>query len=248
MSPQAPDSPAPKTGQPRIDKPSLGIIATMTREGFKSEIHHSVNDGIEMVEFLGDADIDADGANGQNGARAAYRADDRGTEALANGGMGIRGGRVVFIESWGKDIAITTDEGMPLVLSNGNIPTKTAYRFPDRGTKDPEAYVDAETVPYIVVPPIVCQRAHGVVLGCMAEARNMRTGQSVECVVADIGPRTKTGEVSMAAARALGIPSSPRNGGTNDPIVRYRLWPGRHGYIGDKRLALQRFGGGGYIA
>ena len=44
----------------------------------------------EKVTFIADADIDADGANGQNDARAAYKADDSGSEALANGGMGIR--------------------------------------------------------------------------------------------------------------------------------------------------------------
>jgi hypothetical protein len=63
-----------------------------------------------------------------------------------------------------------------------------------------------------------------VVRGC--KARVTRGNKSVDCVVADKGPRDKIGELSIAAARAIGVPSSPRNGGTDKPELLYELWPG----------------------
>lgn len=182
-------------------------------------------DDTGKVTFVADADIDADGANGQNGAVAAYRVDNRGSEHLANGGMKIIGGRVQFAESWGKDIVLVQN-GRPLVLPGGIIPSRTAYRFKGKSENDPAAYVDAETIPYAVVSPLIRNRAKGVVLGCRAVMTNIVNGKTVEGVVADIGPRAKIGELSIAAARALGIPSNPRSGGTQDHIVRYELFPG----------------------
>src|SRR6266550_2391695 len=74
----------------------------------------------EKVTFVADADIDADGANGQNDARAAYMADDSGSEALANGGMGIRHGEVVGIADWFKDIVVI-ENGKPRIFLGGTI-------------------------------------------------------------------------------------------------------------------------------
>jgi hypothetical protein len=45
-------------------------------------------------------------------------------------------------------------------------------------------------------------------------------------VVADKGPSKKIGELSIAAARAIGLNPSPRNGGTETPELLYELWPG----------------------
>lgn len=169
-----------------------------------------------------DADVDADGANGQHGERAAYRADDRGSEALANGGMHANAdGTVGFSASWGKDIVILGRNGLAHIFPDGVIASKTALVLDENSL--PNSYVDAETVPYIVVSPTIRQKARGVVLGC--RARLSYRDKSVECVVADIGPRSKVGEASIAACRAVGIPSSPRSGGA-DSGVMYELWPG----------------------
>src|SRR6266516_4401605 len=82
----------------------------------------------EKVTFDADADIDAAGANGQNGARAAYREDDKGSEALANGGMGIRHGEVVGAEDWFRDIVVVEDD-KPKIFPGGIIVSKTAYHI-----------------------------------------------------------------------------------------------------------------------
>jgi hypothetical protein len=199
------------------------IIARITGEGFVSTIEE---DDIRRVFFTGDADIDADGANGQHGKQPAYMVGNRGSEHLANGGMTIRGGKVVGNSSWFRDIVICGADGQPREFPGGVIASKTAYRFPDMAVDDPAAYVDSETVPYIVVPPIVRQATRGKVMGCRARATNLTNGKQSWGVVADIGPRTKTGEVSIEMARRLGIPHSPRTGGSSVPNVLYELWPG----------------------
>jgi len=199
----------------------LRTLGTISSEGFSCKITE-YDDG--KVYFLADADIDADGANGQNGAPAAYKVDDSGTELLANGGMKIIQGKVFCAQSWARDIVILGDDNEPKVFPGGIIASMTWYRHPGKLPNDPAAYVDSETIPYIVVPPLVIQKTAGIVRGC--KARATWRGKSVECVVADKGPSNKTGELSIAAARAIGLPSSPRNGGTEKPEVLYELWPG----------------------
>lgn len=199
----------------------MKTIGTISGEGFACPIREDKG----RVWFTADADIDADGANGQSGAIAAYRADNKGSEHLANGGMKVVGGKVVFAADWGRNIVVVGKDNQPLVLKNGVIPSKTWYVYPGYLRNDPCAYVDSETVPYIVVPPLIVQQTVGAVRGCRARATYK--GKVVDCVVADLGPRTKVGEVSIALARALGIPSSPRTGGSNVPDVLYELWPGQ---------------------
>jgi hypothetical protein len=84
------------------------------------------------VHFLADADIDADGANGQNGAPAAHKADDSGTELLSNGGMKIVRGKVVCAQSWARNIVILNDDNEPKVFPGGIIASMTWYRHPGK--------------------------------------------------------------------------------------------------------------------
>jgi hypothetical protein len=199
----------------------MRTIGTITNEGYSCTITED-DDG--RVHFLADADIDADGANGQNGGPVAYKVDDSGTELLANGGMKIVHGKVVCASPGARDIVILDVDNEPKVFPGGVIASKTWYRHPGKLLSDPAAYVDSETVPYIVVPPLIIQKTVGIVRGC--KARVTWRGTSVECVVADKGPPRKIGELSIAAARAVGLPSSPRNGGTENQEVLYELWPG----------------------
>ena len=200
----------------------MRIIGTITNEGYSCIIRE---DEEGRVFFEADGDIDADGANGQNGGPAAYRDDNRGTESLANGGMTLRNGKVICAKPWARDIVILGNDNEPKVFPGGIIASLTWYRHPGKPANDPAAYVDAETVPYIVVPPLIIQGTAGIVRGC--KARVTRGNKTVDCVVADKGPRNRIGELSIAAARALGLPPSPRNGGTERPEILYELWPGK---------------------
>ena len=198
------------------------VLGTITTESFTCEIWEDP-DG--RVHFKADADIDADGANGQNGGRPAYTNTDSGSDYLANGGMAIRAdGKVICEHSWARSVVILDTDNQPKVFPGGLIASMTWYRHLAKKKSDPSAYVDSETVPYIVVPPLVVQKTTGVVRGC--KARVSWQGKSVDCVVADKGGATRIGELSIAAARALGIPESPRNGGLAAAEVLYELWPG----------------------
>jgi len=44
------------------------------------------------------------------------------------------------------------------------------------------------------------------VKGCSAVVTNTQNGRSVQAVVADGGPSDKLGEISLACARAIGVP------------------------------------------
>ncbi|TQK01128.1 M15 family metallopeptidase [Herbaspirillum sp. SJZ107] len=204
-------------------KPAANTVTlgTINDKGYVCQIYQ---DNDSRVYFTADADIDADGANGQNGQAVAYRADDTGTEKLANGGMRIDGGKVICEKAWARDVVILGADNEPKVFRDGVIASTTWYRHPGKAPDDPSAYVDAETVPYIVVPPLVVQKTVGIVRG--SKARVTWNGKSVDCVVADKGPSDKIGELSIAAARALGIDPSPRNGGHHATNVFYELWPG----------------------
>lgn len=197
------------------------VIATISGEGFNCPITED-EDG--RVHFLADADIDADGANGQHGKRAAYMVDNGGSEHLANGGMQIVDGKVICAHDWARSIVILDHDNEPKVFPGGIIASMTWYRDQTLPKSDPNAYVDAQTVPYIVVPPVIIKRVAGIVCGC--KARVSWNGKSVDCVVADRGPASKIGELSIAAADALGIPSNPRTGGRQQNDVLYELWPG----------------------
>lgn len=198
----------------------MRTIGVITNEGFSCPISED-SDG--RVFFTADADIDADGANGQNGAQAAYKSDDSGSELLANGGMQLKHGKVICAKNWARDIVILDTDNEPKIFAGGIIASQTWYRHPGKAPSDSAAYVDAETIPYIVVPSMIVQGTAGVVRGC--KARVTWKGKSVDCVVADKGPAGKIGELSIAAARALGMPASPRSGGTERQEVLYELWP-----------------------
>lgn len=199
----------------------MRTIGTISNEGFTCTLREAV-DG--RVFFVADADIDADGANGQSGARAAYMVGDKGLEALANGGMKMSGGRVICAQSWARDIVLLGPDNQPMVFPGGVIASTTWYRHRNRKISDPAAYLDSATVPYIVLPPMAIQGVEGIVRGC--KARVTWRGKSLDAVVGDKGPRTKVGELSIAAAERLGMKSSPRTGGVTAAEVTYEFWPG----------------------
>ena len=196
------------------------LVGTISGDGFESSITED-NDG--RVWFYADADIDADGANGQHGAKVAYMSDNSGSEHLAYGGMQRVDGKVICAHDWARSIVILGADNEPKEFSGGVIASKTWYRYPGKSPNDPTAYVDSQTISYIVVPPIIIKGVSGIVCGC--KARATLGGKSIDCVVADRGPAKKIGELSIAAADALGIPSSPRNGGREKADILYELWP-----------------------
>lgn len=160
------------------------------------------------------AAIDADGSP------RAYGPHNTGLDWTANAG------------SPGNWFGVATDKrGEPVIQGPqdphpGFYVSTTAYENEDFTASDPRRYLDSEGVPYVVIPGKLRTHTPGIVLGCKAEVTNMRTGVCVTAVVGDVGPSNKIGEVSIALAHALGIPSDPKTGGTTQPILDFEVFPG----------------------
>jgi hypothetical protein len=180
------------------------------------------------VHWQNGAAIDADGANGQNGNAFAYRYPTNDGLDDIHGSAGFPNG------SW-QDVLVNDGNGHPLTDGNGNAYSLTTYTWPDRPIAT--RAVDATAVAYVVVNPHVRRNATGVVIGSKAVATYQ--GNSVDAVVADVSGPNDIGEISIAAAEALGIPSSARHGGVSRG-VQFEFWPGTPAVIDGETYLLQR--------
>lgn len=89
--------------------------------------------------------------------------------------------------------------------------------------RDPHRFVDAARIPYVVLPPIGFKHAR---LGDFATVINLRNGKLTGAILADESSSDlEMGEGSIALAKALGIDSNPRTGGTDDDVA-YVIYPG----------------------
>lgn len=131
--------------------------------------------------------------------------------------------------------ALATDnkepDGEPIIQDEddpapGFYVSMTAYTNKGVAYEDPLRYLDSAVIPFAVIPPKLRNAVPPKFLGCHVEMTNLENEKFVSGIMGDIGPDNKLGEASIAAAAALGIKSSPKNGGTSRKIVRYRLRPG----------------------
>jgi len=180
-----------------------------------------LQDDDKQIHWASGAAVDADGSNGQNGNPFAYRADDQGLDVNADAGWPNEGWRNVLIDN---------GNGFPLGDGNGNWYSSTTYTWPSRPI--PTRFVDATAVPYVVVNPIVRTNSVGVVIGCLAQITY--NGTTISAVVADVSGGGDIGEISIAAATALRIPSSPRTGG-----VTFQFFPDQAAVINGVTYLLQ---------
>jgi len=169
------------------------------------------------IVFQAGMEIDADGAY-----RAYHPPPDTGLglDNLHNAGEPGNWFGVVTDNgrSDGRPIVQRSDDPAP-----GFLVSSTALEDPARDRTDPRRYLDAETIPYIVLPG---HMAVGASLGDFATVVNRRNARSVGAICGDIGPRNKIGEASIATAKAIGIPESPRTGGISAKIVLYLIFVG----------------------
>lgn len=181
-----------------------------------------------------DGDIDADGANGQSG-QPAYTPDNRGLDVLINAKNG---------NEW---VGVVTDRnGHPIIQPPGSYApgayvSQTSYHYPGKALTDPDCYIDAQGVPFVVISSLLLSALSGVFLGCLA--RLTYKGVSIWAVVGDVGPRYKIGEISIAAAKLLGIPSSARTGGVDEMAIGYEFWPNVPAVVNDKTFTLMHSSG-----
>jgi hypothetical protein len=169
------------------------------------------------VVFQAGMEIDADGA---------YRAyhpppdSDKGLDNLDNAGHPGNWFGVVTDngEANGTPVVQKSDDPAP-----GFFVSATSLEDPTFNRADPRRYVDAEHIPYIVLPSGL---GAGAGLGDYAVVINRKTGDQSYAICGDIGPRRKIGEASIAAAKAVGVPSSPRVGGVSAKIIFYLVFAG----------------------
>lgn len=110
--------------------------------------------------------------------------------------------------------------------------------------KDTSLHFDGEALnadedKYIVVPPAIIQGVVGIVLGCQAHCVNTLNSMETDAVVGDIGPHKKIGEISVAAAKALGLNPSPTHGGIDTHVIEYTLNPDTAAVVDGKEYELQ---------
>jgi len=163
--------------------------------------------------------IDGDGANGATGGVACYVPAGSGLPSLdylANAGSpGDWWG--IYCDVHG--VPLTQDATMPVP---GAYISTTSYQNLQFQASDPQRYLDAVAVPFIVVPRRFQTSVPGAVLGCKAIVTYGGVSP-VTAVVGDIGP--DFGEGSIALAKALGIPGTPKSGGVNSGVVM-QIFPG----------------------
>jgi len=169
--------------------------------------------------FQSGMSIDADGA-----FRAYHPDDEKGLDHLANAG---RPGNW-----WGLVTDNGSPGGKPLIQrfrdpAPGYYISSTSLADSFRELNDPLRYVDSETIPFIVLP---ANKRFGARLGDLCIVYNPVMDEYCGGVFADLGPRNKIGEASIAMAKKLGIPSSPKTGGIAHGIV-YLVFPrSSHGW------------------
>jgi hypothetical protein len=101
----------------------------------------------------------------------------------------------------------------------------TSYQLEHFAQTDPRRYLNAEVIPYAVVPGWLRREAVGVILGCYGVLENLDNGLSVPLMVGDEGPAV--GEFSCAALKVINVNPDPRNGGNQNLRYRCTLFPGK---------------------
>ncbi len=171
-------------------------------------------DDDKRIHYIADMDVDVDGA------KHSYRLDNRRPPALddIHASAGYPNG------SWHNVLVRDPkDSHVPYVDIEGFCVSMTSYFREDYPYTDRHRWVDAETVPYIVLPGSIRQLCKGVVLGCKARITRTTDGRVVDGVYAD-SSGGNIGEVSVCTAQHFGSQWNA-NCGDDRKIYEYEFWP-----------------------
>ncbi len=184
--------------------------------------HHSTTawscstSGVQAFVYQSGMAIDADGAY------RAYNPDYRlGLDSIENAGHP------------GNWWALATDtgnpDGRPVIQKKGDpapgyyVSMTSLYDSSVEDEHNPRRFVDAASIPYVVLPPEGFKYAK---LGDFATVMNFENGKIADAIVADeSAPDLPMGEGSIALAKMLDIYPDARTGGT-DRGVAYVIYPG----------------------
>lgn len=184
---------------------------------------YSAEIGGYIIEDL-PLNCDGDGANGQS-SDPCYVPEGSGLphlDNLANAGhpgnwwgLACRPNGIPFLQG-------PTDPAPMAYIST------TAYQCPDTEINDPMRYLDAASVPFIVVPASFVRGVPGIVKGCACEVEYK--GKIVPAMVGDVGPQF--GEFSLFLCKQFD-PNATCHGTSISSGVTVRVWPGKAfpGYV-----------------
>jgi hypothetical protein len=105
---------------------------------------------------------------------------------------------------------VTGPDGVPLVQRDdqpkpGFFISTTALRQPGVSAEEPDAYLDSNEIPFVVIPSNWQRNAHhGLGLGDFVAVLRKSNGSLSFAIVGDLGPKQKLGEGSVALHQGLG--------------------------------------------
>lgn len=160
--------------------------------------------------------IDADGA-----PKAYNRNNSIALDFLANAG---RPGNWWALVTDGNGDPVEQTAGDP---APGYFVSTTTLTNPGFPREKPAHYIDSSTIPFVVLPggrfpQFTSQKL--LRLGDVGVAYNIANGKMCFTQFCDTGPAKKIGEGSIALAQALGINSSPKNGGVEARQIVYAVF------------------------
>lgn len=188
-------------------------------------MHHWTLDetlGCYVIENL-PLNCDGDGANGKQGGIACYVPVGSGLPSLdylANAGSP---GNWWGIYTQGG-IPVKQTQGMPVP---GAFISTTSYEnknYPDGSAipqSNPDRYLDAVAIPYVVIPRAFQKSVPGIVLGCKCEVEYK--DKIAPAMSGDIGP--DFGEFSINLCKQFDPLATPKSTNITSGVT-LRIWPG----------------------
>ncbi len=186
----------------------------------------------KRIHYIADMSVDVDGAH------HSYRLDNKRPPALddIHASAGYPNG------SW-QNVLVPDphNSSKPYVDSEGFCVSMTSYWREGFEKIDRRRWVDAETVPYMVLPGSIRQLCKGVVLGCRARVTQQTTGgMIVDGVYAD-SSGSNIGEVSVKSAHRFGSQWNANNGDERK-IYLYEFWPDAPALVNGEQFRLIPYG------
>lgn len=154
-----------------------------------------------------------------DGAKHAYHPNNEGLLYNLNGGISKQQATTnLFPKDSGYGIAKTrigtTNKYRGYLQPNGYFVSQTSKYYRNKPDSLPEAYADAEVIPYITLSP--GWKARGVKNCDIAYVINPDNGKASPAIFADYRNNDKQTEISLALARALAVPVATRNARSYD--------------------------------
>lgn len=155
------------------------------------------------IHYISDLSVDVDGAE------HSYRLDNMASKGALDD---IKNSAGYPNSSW-QNVLVRDPKNpnKPYVDENGFCVSMTSYQREGFGSLDRRRYLDADKIPYAVIPGRIRKLCRGVLLGCKARITDTVDDRAIDCVCGDFSG-SNIGEASQAAARFFDPALSARNG------------------------------------